>query len=165
MKTIGLIGGMSWESTLAYYRIINETTSAMLGGLHSAKSLMYSVDLQEIKDAMDQDNWSELTETIIDIARKLENAGADFVLICTNTIHKIADEVQNSINIPLLHIADATAESIKEKKLKTIGLLGTQFVMEQDFYKGRLFKEHNIKTVIPGKEEREFVHKIIFDEL
>jgi aspartate racemase len=135
MKTIGLIGGMSWESSLEYYRIINEKVKEKLGGLHSAKSLMYSVDFDEIEKLQHQGNWGEATKLMIDAAQRLERGGADFVIICTNTMHKMADEVQNNIKMPLLHIADATAERIQAKGLKKIGLLGTKFTMEEDFYK------------------------------
>ena len=138
MKTIGLIGGMSWESSLEYYRIINEKVKSELGGLHSAKTILFSVDFEQIKILQHEGNWNELTEIMIDAAQNLEKAGADMIVICTNTMHKMANEVQDSINLPLLHIADATAHSIKDKKLKKVGLLGTKFTMEQEFYKNRL---------------------------
>ena len=163
-KTIGLIGGMSWESTLEYYRIMNEMISEKCGGLHSAKCIIYSVDFEEIKILMDQNRWEDIIRIMIDSAQKLEKAGADVVLICTNTIHKIADKVQNEIGIPLLHIADATGEAIVEQEIKKIGLLGTKFTMEGDFYKDRL-SEYRIKTVIPNKDERQFIDNIIFNEL
>jgi amino-acid racemase len=165
MKTIGLIGGMSWESSLEYYRIINEKVKEELGGLHSAKSIMYSVDFEKIKNLQHEGKWDELTEIMIDAAKTLEKAGADLVVICTNTMHKMANEVENSINLPLIHIADATAELIKNQKLNKIGLLGTKFTMEQEFYKGRLQEKHHIDVVIPNEEDREIVHKIIYNEL
>lgn len=165
MKTIGLIGGMSWESTIEYYRIINELVSKRLGGLNSGKILLYSVNFQEIADLQHENKWDELTEIMIDIAQKLEKAGADVVLICTNTMHKMADEVQKSINIPLLNIIDVTAEKIKEMGLKKVGLLGTKFTMEDDFYKGRLKRKHGIDVLIPDEEGRQIVHDVIYNEL
>jgi aspartate racemase len=164
MKTIGLIGGMSWESSLEYYRIINETVKEKLGGLHSAKSLMYSVDFEEIETLQHQGKWDEATKLMIDAAQRLERAGADFVIICTNTMHKMADDVQNAIKIPLMHIADVTAEKVKEQGLQKVGLLGTRFTMEQDFYKGRL-KRHGIDVIIPDEAQRQTVHDIIYNEL
>lgn len=165
MKTIGLIGGMSWESSLEYYRIINEQVKEKLGGLHSAKSLMYSVDFDEIEKLQHQGKWDELTKIMINVAQNLEKGGADFVLICTNTMHKMAEDVQNNIKIPIIHIADTTAEIIKSKWLKKIGLLGTNFTMEEDFYKGRLITKHGLDVIIPDIEERQIVHNIIYQEL
>lgn len=165
MKTIGLIGGMSWESSLEYYRIVNEQVKERLGGLHSAKSLMFSVDFDEIEKLQHQGNWKEATKVMIDAAKRLEKGGADFVVICTNTMHKMADDVQNNIKIPLLHIADATAEKIKAKGLKKIGLLGTKFTMEEDFYKGRLVKNYKIDVLIPNEKNRQIVHDVIYHEL
>lgn len=165
MKTIGLIGGMSWESSIEYYRIINETVRARLGGLHSAKSVMYSVDFAEIETLQQQGKWNEATNLMIAAAQRVENGGADFVIICTNTMHKMADEVQKHIQIPLLHITDATAEKIKAHGLKKIGLLGTRFTMEEDFYKGRLSEKQGLEVIIPTEREREIVHCVIFDEL
>ena len=165
MKTIGLIGGMSWESSLEYYRIINEQVKEKLGGLHSAKSLMYSVDFDEIEKLQHQGNWKEATKLMIDAAKRLEKGGADFVVICTNTMHKMADDVQSNIKIPLLHIADATAEKIKAKGLKKIGLLGTKFTMEEDFYKGRLIKKYKLDVIIPNEKDRQIVHDVIYHEL
>jgi aspartate racemase len=165
MKTMGLIGGMSWESTLEYYRIINETVKEKLGGLHSAKCIIYSVDFEEVEKLQHEGKWNELSEMMIDAALRLERAGADFVIICTNTMHKVAEEVQENIDIPLLHIADATAEKIKEKGLKKVGLLGTKFTMEEDFYRKRLKEKHGIDVVIPEEDEREIVHRTIYDEL
>lgn len=161
MKTIGLIGGTSWESSAEYYRILNESVNKRLGGLNSCKSIMYSVNFQEIYDA----NSTELLEITIDAAKKLENAGADMLLICANTMHKMADEVQHSINIPLIHIADATAKKIKAAGLKKVGLIGTKTTMEQDFYKGRIKDMFGIDINVPESEEREIINKIIFEEL
>ena len=165
MKTIGLIGGMSWESSLEYYRIINETVKEKLGGFHSAKSVMYSVDFEEVKKLQHQGKWDEATELMIDAAQKIERAGADFIVICTNTMHKMAEKVQNSIKIPLLHIADVTAEKIKAQRLKKVALLGTKFTMEEEFYKGRLLKKHGLEVIIPNEEERQIIHDILYDEL
>ncbi len=165
MKIIGLIGGMSWESSQEYYRIINETVKEMLGGFHSAKIIMYSVDFEEIEKLQHQGKWRELTELMIDAARRIERGGADFVVICTNTMHKMADDVQKNIKIPLLHIADVTAEKIKEKGLRKIGLLGTKFTMEEEFYKGRLAERYGLDVIIPNEEERQIVHDVIFNEL
>lgn len=165
MKTIGLIGGMSWESSVEYYRIINEHIKEKLGGLHSAKSLMYSVDFDEIEKLQHEGNWEEATNLMIDAAKRLENGGADFVVICTNTMHKMADDVQDNIKIPLLHIADATAEKIKAKELKKIGLLGTRFTMEEDFYKGRLINKYGLEVLIPNEADRQIIHDVIYQEL
>lgn len=165
MKTIGLIGGMSWESSLEYYRIINETVKEKLGGFHSAKCLMYSVDFEEVEKLQRQGKWDEATALMIDAAQRLKKGGADFVVICTNTMHKMAEEVQSSINIPLLHLADVTAERIKAQGLKKVGLLGTKFTMEEDFYKGRLIKKHGLEVMIPDDEEREAINNILYNEL
>jgi aspartate racemase len=165
MKTIGLIGGMSWESSLEYYRIINETTKRKLGGFHSAKSILYSVDFEEIERLQHQGAWDDLTKIMIRAAQSLERAGAELLVICTNTMHKMADDVQTSIRIPLLHIADATAEQIKLLNLHTVGLLGTKFTMEQDFYRGRLSEKFDLEVLIPADDEREIVHRVIYDEL
>jgi len=165
MKTIGLIGGMSWESSIEYYRIINETVRDRLGGFHSARSIMYSVDFAEIETLQQQGRWEEATELMITAARRVEDGGADFVIICTNTMHKMADDVQRHINIPLLHIADATAERIKAQGMGRIGLLGTKFTMEEDFYRGRLVEKHGLDVVIPDEQGREIVHRVIYDEL
>ena len=165
MKTIGLIGGMSWESSVEYYRIINETVRARRGALHSAKCVMYSVDFAEIAAFQHQGRWKEATELMIDAAGRVERGGADFVLICTNTMHKMADDVRRNIGIPLLHIADATAAEIRERGLERVGLLGTKFTMEEDFYKGKLIEKHGLEVLIPDGEEREAVHRVIYDEL
>lgn len=165
MKTIGLIGGMSWESSLEYYRLINQMVKEKLGEPHSAKSIMYSVDFAEYEKLQHEGKWAELTEKMVDISQSLEQAGSDLVLICTNTMHKMAPEVQDSIEIPLLHIADAAADEIKRQNIKKVGLLGTKFTMEEDFYKGRLKEKHNIDVIIPQKKERDKVHKVIYQEL
>ena len=165
MKTIGLIGGMSWESSLEYYRIINETVKRELGGFHSAKSLMYSVDFQEIEELQHQGRWEDATRIMIDAAQRVEKGGADFVVICTNTMHLMAEDIKKNIRIPLLHIADVTAAKIKEMGHTIVGLLGTRFTMEQDFYKGRLKDNHGIDVLIPEEEERIAIHTILYDEL
>jgi aspartate racemase len=165
MQTIGLIGGMSWESSLEYYRLINQIVKEKLGGMHSAQSLMYSVDFDPIQKLQHKDEWDKLTEMMIDAAKRLEKGGADFVVICTNTMHKMAEDVEKNISLPLVHIADATAESIKSQKLNKIGLLGTKFTMEQDFYSKRLADKHQLDVIIPSAEEREIVHQIIYNEL
>lgn len=165
MKTIGLIGGMSWESSAEYYRIINQTTKKLLGGLHSAPIVMYSVEFNEIVRLQHEGKWDELTAIMVDAAKRLERAGADLVLICTNTMHKMASEVEHATSLPLLHIADATATRIIENKLKTVALLGTRFTMEQDFYKGRLAEKHGLDVIVPSAEEMEIVHRIIYNEL
>jgi aspartate racemase len=165
MKTIGLIGGMSWESSLEYYRIINEAVKEKLGEPHSCKSIMYSVDFAVFEKLQHENRWELLTIKMIDIAKKLEKSGADLILICTNTMHKMASEVQNNIEIPLLHIADAAAEEIKAHNMSKVGLLGTKFTMEEDFYKKRLKERHKIDVIIPEAEDREVVHNIIYKEL
>jgi aspartate racemase len=149
MKTIGLIGGMSWESSIEYYRIINETVRQHLGGLHSAQSLMYSVDFAEIEILQHQDRWDEATQMMIAAGQRLENGGADFIVICTNTMHRMADEMQRHLRIPILHIADATARQIQTQGLNRVGLLGTRYTMEQDFYRGRLEHMHGLQVLIP----------------
>ncbi len=165
MKTIGLIGGMSWESSSEYYRIINETVRERLGGLHSAECIMYSADFEQIENLQHQGKWEELTKLMLNFAQKLEGAGADFIVICTNTMHKMAEEVENNINIPLLHIADATAEKIIEKGLGKLGLLGTNFTMEEDFYKKRLEEKYNIEVIIPSQNDRRIIDSVIYNEL
>ena len=165
MKTIGLLGGMSWESTELYYRLINEGIKAKLGGLHSARIAMVSVDFQEIEEMQHSGDWDGTARILAKAAQQIEAAGADFLLICTNTMHKVAPQVQAAINIPLLHLADATAQRIKEAGLSTIGLLGTNFTMEQDFYKGRLAEKHGLTVLVPPKADREIVHQVIYDEL
>jgi len=165
MKTIGLLGGMSWESSIEYYRIINQETKKRLGDLHSAKSLMYSVDFAEIEALQHQGNWPELTKQMIQAAQNIENGGADFLVICTNTMHKMADVMQKELQIPIFHIADATAEVIKNAGIKKIGLLGTKFTMEEDFYKGRLENRHDLEVLVPNLQDRNTIHQIIYDEL
>jgi len=165
MKTIGLLGGMSWESSSLYYSWINERIRHELGGLHSARIAMVSVDFQEIEDLQHNNKWKESGEVLSKAASQVEAAGADFLLICTNTMHKVASQIEEAITIPLIHIADATAEQIKDSGVKTVGLLGTNFTMEQDFYAGRLKEKHGLQVLIPPKEDREIVHQIIYKEL
>lgn len=165
MKVIGLLGGMSWESTLEYYRIINETVKKRLGGLHSAKCIIYSFDFAEIERLQREGEWDKLAEMLIDAARKLEACGAGLIVICTNTMHKLADKVEAKISIPLIHIVDATAEKILEKNIKQVGLLGTRFTMEEPFYKRRLEEKYDIKIIVPNFKEGEIVDRVIFEEL
>jgi aspartate racemase len=166
MRTIGLIGGMSWESSAAYYRLINQETARRLGGLHSARSLLYSVDFAEVEALQHQGRWDEATALMVEAARRVERGGADLVLLCTNTMHRMADAVQAGVGIPLLHIADATGACIHGRGLRTVGLLGTRFTMEQDFYRGRLARCYGLAVLIPEPEaERQVVHDIIYDEL
>ena len=165
MKTIGLIGGMSWESSIEYYRIINQTVKARLGGLHSAKSLMYSVDFAEVEILQHQGRWAEAAKMLVEAAQRLENGGADLIVLCTNTMHKVADDMQANIKIPFLHIADATAERVLASRIRTIGLLGTRFTMEEEFYKGRLSQHYGLNVSVPNAQEREIVHRVIYDEL
>ena len=165
MKTIGLIGGMSWESSIEYYRIINETVREKLGGLHSAKSVMVSVDFAIIENLQQQGKWEQATQLMVEAARDVERGGADFVLICTNTMHRMAEDVQRGVKIPLLHIADATAEKIKGRGLNKVGLLGTRFTMVEDFYKGRLERNHGLEVMIPDEKGMEIVHRVIYEEL
>jgi len=165
MKTSGLIGGMSWESTAEYYRLINAAVRMRLGGLHSAKCVLYSVDFAEIAELQRRGQWAQAARLLVDAAQKVEAAGADLVLVCTNTMHKLADTIQAGLGIPLLHIADATAESVKQAGLRRVGLLGTRFTMEEDFYRGRLAAAFGLEVAIPEAEDRETVHRIIFEEL
>ena len=164
IKLIGLIGGMSWESTQTYYRLINEGVKAELGGLHSAKLVLYSVDFAEIESLQHQGNWPATADILIHAAQALERAGADFIVICTNTMHKVAEQIEQAIRIPLLHIADATAAVLKQDAIKRIGLLGTRFTMEQTFYRERL-EHHGIQVIIPDKQQRERIHSVIYNEL
>ena len=164
MKTIGLIGGMSWESTVTYYKIINETVKEKLGGLHSAKCILYSIDFQEIEECQANGNWEKSGEILGEAANNLEKAGADFIVICTNTMHKVINQIKEKISIPILHIAEMTAEKILEKGLKNIALLGTKYTMEQDFYKSKLI-EKEINVIIPDKNDIEIINKVIYDEL
>ena len=165
MKTIGLLGGMSWESTLDYYRAINEGIKNALGGLHSAKIAMYSVDFEPVKQLQHAGDWAKTIRILSEAANNIEAAGADFLLICTNTMHKIAPEIEASIKIPLLHIADATADVIIKEGIKSVGLLGTAYTMEQAFYKGRLTNNHGLRVFVPGEQDRNIVHNIIYREL
>lgn len=165
MQTIGLIGGMSWESSIEYYRIINEITKARLGGLHSAQSVMYSVDFAEIEALQHQERWQDAATLMIAAAQSLERAGADFVVLCTNTMHKLAAQIEASIQIPLLHIADATARKVQARGIQTVGLLGTRFTMEEPFYRGRLTDHHGLTVLTPNAAERAIVHRVIYEEL
>lgn len=165
MRTIGLLGGMSWESTVTYYRLINEGIRQQLGGLHSAKIIMRSVDFQPIQECQHKGDWEQTTEILKQAALSVQAGGADFLLICTNTMHKVADEIEAVLDIPILHIADATAEALVEQGVTCVGLLGTQFTMEQDFYKGRLVDRFGMQVLIPRKEDRQLVHNIIYREL
>ncbi|MBC3832615.1 aspartate/glutamate racemase family protein [Undibacterium amnicola] len=165
MKTLGLIGGMSWESTIPYYRQINETVKQSLGGLHSAKLILFSVDFHEIELLQRQADWDAAGKILAQAAMSLELAGADTVILCTNTMHKVAATIEAAVKIPLLHIADPTAVDIKSQGLQTIGLLGTRFTMEQAFYKDRLRQQHGLQVIVPSDEDREIIHRIIYDEL
>ena len=165
MKTIGLIGGMSWESSIEYYRIINETAKEMLGGLHSAKSLMVTVDFAEIEKLQHEDRWDDAAKILVKCAQDLERGGADLIVLCTNTMHKLADQIIANTNIPFLHIADATAEKIAAVGIKKIGLLGTRFTMEHNFYKGRLSQNFGLEVLIPEESDRDIVHRVIYEEL
>jgi aspartate racemase len=165
MKTIGMIGGMSWESSIEYYRILNETVKDRLGGLHSARSVMYSVDFAEIEIMQSEGHWEQATQVMVEAARHVEAGGADFLVICTNTMHKMADAVEAAIHIPLLHIADATARAVKTQGFSKIALLGTKFTMEEDFYRLRLAKKYGLEVLIPDMEDREIIHSVIYDEL
>lgn len=164
MRTIGLIGGMSWESTVPYYKILNEEVNLALGGYHSAKILLYSVNFDEIERDQVAGNWDHMGETLGDIARTLQDAGADAIVLCTNTMHKVAPRIESKINVPFLHIADATAEAIQEKGLKRVALLGTIYTMSENFYRDRLIAQ-GLDVDIPSSEERSIIHAIIFDEL
>lgn len=164
MKTIGLIGGMSWESSSEYYRIINEEVKLRLGGLHSAKCVLYSVDFEEIEICQRNGEWEKTAQILTDAARSLEAAGADFIVICTNTMHKVANQIQAGVHIPLLHIADITAQQVLSNGIKTIGLLGTRYTMEQDFYKSRL-EAQGIRVLIPKETDRVVVNAVIYNEL
>ena len=165
MKTIGLIGGMSWESSAEYYRIINQAMREALGGVHSARSLMFSVDFGVVERLQHDGEWEELTRQMIDAARRLERGGADFFLLCTNTMHRMADEVAKNVSIPMLHIADPTAEQIIAAGHGRVGLLGTAFTMEQSFYKGRLADKFGLDILVPDTADRALVHKVIYEEL
>lgn len=165
MKTIGLIGGMSWESTREYYRVINETVKDRLGGHHSAELVIYSIDFANLSDLPAHDDWAGVTRLLTDAARRVAAAGADFLLLGANTVHRVADEVGSSAGIPLLHIADATADAVKKQGLRKVALLGTRFTMEQGFYRERLQERHGLEVITPEKEERDLIHDVIFNEL
>ena len=165
MKTIGLIGGLTWESTIEYYRIINEEIARRLGGVHSARILMHSFDFQDMDTLMLAGRWEEVGAKAAEAGLGLESLGADFLLICSNTIHKVAEVVSETVSVPLIHLADVTAGAVKEKGIGKVGLLGTVFTMEHDFYKGRLAQKHGLEVLVPGKEDRAFVNRFIDEEL
>lgn len=165
MKTIGLIGGMSWESSVTYYRLINEGVKARLGGLHSARLILYSVDFDDIERLQREGNWFAAGELLAAAARALEAAGADVLVLCTNTMHKVAAAIEAAVAIPLLHVADPTGAAINRTALVTVGLLGTRFTMEQDFYRDRLSERHGLKVLVPPADEREIIHRVIYEEL
>ncbi len=165
MKTIGILGGMSWESSIEYYRILNQEVQRRLGGVHSAKIVMYSVDFAEIEALQHAGRWDEATRFMVEAAQRVERGGADFLVIATNTMHKMADQVQAAIGIPLLHIADATAQRIRQQGLRRVGLLGTRFTMEEAFYRGRLEASHGLEVLVPPAAQREVIHRVIYDEL
>ena len=165
MKTIGMIGGMSWESSVEYYRLTNQAVRQRLGGVHSAKSVMVSVDFGEIEALQVSGRWDEAARMMVQAALQVERGGADFLIICTNTMHRMADEVSQAISIPLLHIADATAEQVRQRGFQRVGLLGTRYTMEEDFYKGRLESKYGLEVLVPQQAGRDVVHRIIYDEL
>lgn len=165
MKTIGLLGGLSWESTKEYYHIINETVKQQLGGLNSAKIVLYSVNFAEIESLQRQRRWQDITSILVHAAKSIEAGGADFLMLCTNTMHRVADEIQANIRIPCLHIADAAATAVKSRGLTSIGLLGTRITMEEDFYKMRLVSRYGLQVLIPSEKDREIVNRIIYEEL
>ncbi len=165
MKTVGMVGGMSWESTASYYKALNEGVKSRLGGLHSAKICLYSVDFDKIEKLQHQGKWSETALILAEAAKSVERCGADFLMICTNTMHKVVPEIESQISIPILHIADATAESLVQNGVTKVGLLGTRFTMEQDFYKGRISEKFGIDVVVPTADEQTVVHDIIYQEL
>lgn len=165
MRTLGLIGGMSWESTVTYYQRINQQVKARVGGLHSAKVLLHSVDFAEIEQLQHRGQWQTLGEILATAAIGLESAGADCIVICTNTMHKVAEQVQQSVSIPLIHIADATAAMLRHQHVSNVALLGTRFTMEQDFYAGRLQEKHGITVLTPDQMQRDKVHQVIYQEL
>lgn len=165
MKTIGLLGGMSWESTVTYYTAINKGVKNALGGLHSAKIVLYSVDFEPIDQLQREGDWETAAESLSNAAVNVQSAGADFLVICTNTMHKVSSEIEKAVKIPLLHIADATGEALVQSGIKNVGLLGTSFTMEQNFYKERLVDSYNLNVMIPSKDDRDVVHKVIFQEL
>jgi aspartate racemase len=164
VKTIGLLGGMSWESTVPYYRLINQSVAAKLGGFHSARLLLYSVDFHEIELLQQRGAWDEAGELLADASAALERGGAEFLVICTNTMHRVADAIERRVRIPILHIADATADAVRRAGIGRVGLLGTRFTMEQEFYRGRL-ERHGLRVTVPGAADREIVHRVIYEEL
>ncbi len=165
MKTIGLLGGMTWHSTIEYYRLINAGVQERLGGSHSARCILYSVEFAEVERLQNEGAWEVLADFMAQAARRLEQAGADCIVICANTMHQMAGAIETAVSIPLLHIADAAANEIRRQNLRTTGLLGTRYTMELDFYRNRLEQQHGLAVLVPGKEEREAVHQIIFEEL
>jgi aspartate racemase len=165
VKAAGLLGGMSWESTVPYYRIINQVVGETLGGLHSARMVVYSVDFQEIGQLQHAGRWTEAGEILVAGGRAVQRAGADFLVLCTNTMHKVAAQLEASVDLPLLHIADATATRVRAAGLRRVGLLGTRFTMEEDFYRGRLERDHGLEVLVPRADQRETVHRVIYDEL
>ncbi|MEF8832422.1 MAG: aspartate/glutamate racemase family protein [Candidatus Thermoplasmatota archaeon] len=165
MKTIGLIGGMSWESTLEYYRIINEGMKSKLGGEHSAEVVIYSFDFFDIVSLQEQGEWKKLEDMMVEAGKGLKEAGADFLLICANTMNKMADSVEERVGLPVIHIGDATAEVIKRRGMETVGLVGTRYVMEGDFYRKRMKENHGIEVLVPEQDNRDKVHDIIYNEL
>lgn len=164
MKTIGLIGGMSWESSLEYYRLINEEVKAKLGGLHSAKCILYSVDFEEIERYQAEGDWDSSGKLLGEAALSLEKAGAEMIVICTNTMHKVVGYIEEKVSLPILHIADSTAKQIQKSKISTVGLLGTKYTMEHDFYKTRI-ESNGIKVLIPNEEDRKVINQVIYEEL
>ena len=165
MKTIGLIGGMSWESTVPYYKVVNQIVKEHLGGLHSAKVILYSVDFSEIEEMQRSNDWTAAGELLAKAAISLQSAGADFLVLCTNTMHRVAADIEAAVAIPLLHIADSTAEAVKASKHKTVGLIGTRFTMEDSFYKDRLVNRHDLQVLVPNPDDRKVIHRIIYEEL
>ena len=165
MKTIGLIGGMSWESTVTYYQVVNRFVASRLGGLHSARVAMHSVEFHELQELQHEGRWEEVGTLLADAARSVARAGADFLVLCTNTMHIVAPQIEAAVDLPLLHIADATAEHARERGVSKVGLLGTRFTMEEDFYKGRLQEQHGLEVVVPEEYDRAVVHRVIYDEL
>ncbi|NOH72015.1 aspartate/glutamate racemase family protein [Vibrio pectenicida] len=165
MKTIGIIGGMSWESTSSYYKFINQAVNNEKGGLHSAKIILYSVDFAEIECLQKSEEWGKAAVILSQVAQSLENAGADFIIVATNTMHKVFDEIQEGVSTPLLHIADPTGQNIVDKGITKVGLIGTAFTMEQDFYKQRLKSKFGIEVIVPNGVQRRLVHDVIYDEL
>ena len=165
MKTIGIIGGLAWQSSAELYRIINELVNEKLGGQHSCKCVMYSVDLDPILILRDEENWDELANTIEDAIKRVEAAGADFTVIVSNTMHKTVDVIKERVSKPILHIADVTAQAVIEKGFKTVGLMGTKFTLTQDFYKSKMERDYGIKILVPDKEDIEFIHHVIYEEL